>query len=78
MRATLREVARKKRAKWVVEPTRKRRRYSDNEIFYRLANSSSVSEDAEGSPTEGEVGDVASHPPAIPQPTANELQEAFS
>ncbi|KAG8146195.1 hypothetical protein E2320_012572 [Naja naja] len=78
LRATLREVARKKRAKWVVEPTRKRRRYSDNEIFYRLANSPSISEDADGSSAEGEVGDLASHAPGIPQPTANELQEAFS
>lgn len=78
LQVTLRQVALKKRAKWVVEPIRKRRRYSDNEIFYRLANHPSLSEVAEGTSSEGQVEDLASHAPGIPQPSANELQEAFS
>ncbi|KAF7238445.1 putative ATP-dependent RNA helicase [Varanus komodoensis] len=79
LQAALREVASKKRARWVVASPRKRRHYSDEKIFYRLAKPSGLA-DEEDSSSAGQPGpeDAQPHTPGIPHPAASELQEALS
>lgn len=61
LQAALKEVANKKKAKWVVAPAKRRPRYSDDEIFYKLANASD-----DGSDAGAGTSDVASCPSTQP------------
>ncbi|KAJ7309606.1 hypothetical protein JRQ81_007660 [Phrynocephalus forsythii] len=79
LRNALKEVASKKKAKWVVTTSPKRRHYSDKEIFYRLANPSKRGRKENGRPT-SDAGAKDAMPPAtgISLTTASEVQEALS
>ncbi|KAJ7309607.1 hypothetical protein JRQ81_007661 [Phrynocephalus forsythii] len=73
LKATLREVARKKRPKRGLAAPKKRRRYSDDEIFYRMANPAR-SEDTEDGGSTMSTGDEGMEVPV----SGRELREASS